>query len=139
MSHRVARARSGAIAMAIVLLLATANMVLATSVSAASSPFTGAWTSTDLDGSTQYLTISGGTQPEVGLTDLAAPGTCAGSPVSIFRGAFAGSVSGNTIQATVDSAHCGPLALDFLVGATFDFAYDPTTDTLFGLGVTWSR
>jgi hypothetical protein len=114
-------------------------LVAAPAAYSASSPFTGAWTSVDLDGSTQYLQISGGTELQVGMTDFGAPGTCAGAPISKVRIGFSGTLSGDTLTATIDAARCGSLPLPDLVGLTFDFTYDAASDTLFGIGVTWTR
>ncbi len=50
-------------------------------------PFTGAWTSIDLDGSTQYLSISGGASVRVTFTDLGgAICVTAAAPTAVLNG-----------------------------------------------------
>ena len=116
-------------------------LVAAPSVQAAeSSPFAGAWTATDPvnpgDGSTLYLTISGGTT--VNITFIDAYGTiCTNadfgydSPTNWFSSRLTGSVSDDTLVASYVSARCGPLVFDVSEWGEATWTYDSATDTLF--------
>ena len=120
-------------------------LVAAPSVQAATpSPFVGAWTGNDPvnpgDGSTLYLSISGGTT--VRLTFIDTFGTICGnhgSPTDMFSSSLTGTVSGDTLDATFVWARCGPVVFDFLVDAPMTFTYDSVTDTLSDGSVTWHR
>lgn len=102
-------------------------------------PFVGAWTSIDTDGSTQYLSISGGATVHLAYTDLYGT-VCANSdaPTMVFSGALTGSVAGDTLDATWDRARCGAESFDWLVGGSATWTYDPSDDTIFD-GLTWTR
>src|SRR4029453_18742723 len=81
------------LALAAVLLLAAAPAVQA----APANPFTGAWTSIDVDGSTQYATISGGDVVKVTYTDLRGH-VCVNNdaPTVVFSSLIVGTVTGDT-------------------------------------------
>ncbi len=114
-------------------------------------PFAGTWVGHDPvppagDGSTVHLTITGGSNPVIEFTDdLGSVCVNAGSPVTEFTARLTGRVDGSTLDATFRTAHCGPVALHFLVGESFSLALDdggnndPSDDTLFDGSVTWSR
>ena len=104
------------------------------------SPFTGSWTSIDLDGSDQTLAVSGGgSVVHLQYTDFGAPFTCEGGQGEMFVGTLTGTVAGETLVAAITAAHCGSKTFPDLEGLEFDFTYDAATDTLFGMDVTWHR
>jgi hypothetical protein len=128
--------RSIPLALATVLLLAAAPAVQA----APPNPFTGAWTSTDLDGSTQYATVSGGDIVKIVYTDLRG-GVCVSSdaPTVVFTSIIVGTVTGDSFEGSFASARCGSVYLASLVGGAVTLRYDPDTDTIFDGSVTWHR
>ena len=107
---------------------------------AAKTPFTGAWTSIDTDGSTQYLTISGGTTVHVTWIDLYGS-VCAngGAPTTVFNGSLTGTVAADALTAAWDRARCGPVSFDWLVGTTATWTYDAGSDVIFDGALTWTR
>jgi hypothetical protein len=129
------------LAVALLALLVAAPSVQAAKVT----PFVGAWTGNDPappdgDGSTLYLTISGG--GTVHLTFIDTFGTICGregSPTDVFVSRLTGAVSGDTLNATFTSARCGRVFFDFLVGSPATYLYDAATDTLSDGFVTWHR
>jgi hypothetical protein len=124
------------LALAAVLLLATAPAVQG----APPNPFTGAWTSTDVDGSTQYATISGGDLVKVTYTDLRGH-VCVNNdaPTVVFSSLIVGTVTGDTFDGSFASARCGSVFFETLVGQAVTLHYDPDTDTIFDGSVTWHR
>ena len=117
-----------------------AGLVVVPSVAAAGpSPFTGAWTSVDLDGSDQTLAVSGGSVVRLQYTDFGAPFTCEGGQGEMFVGTLTGTVDGDTLATAITTAHCGSKMFPDLEGLAFDFIYDEASDTLFGMDVTWYR
>jgi hypothetical protein len=128
--------RSILLALATVLLLAAAPAVEA----APPNPFTGAWTSTDLDGSTQYATISGGDVVKIVYTDLRG-GVCVNkdAPTFVFSSIIVGTVTNDSFEGSFASARCGSVYFDSLVGRAVTLRYDPETDTIFDGSVTWYR
>jgi hypothetical protein len=128
--------RSFVIALAVLGAMLTAPAVQAVPLT----PFTGAWTSTDLDGSTQYATISGGAVLQVTYTDLGGAVCVAnGAPTHVFSSTITGTVTGNTFAGTFTSARCGSLRFDSLVGTAVTLHYETASDTLFDGSVTWYR
>lgn len=137
--------------LSILLALAVlALLVAAPSVRAATeTPFVGAWTGNDPappdgDGSTLYLTISGGTTVHLTFIDTfgticSNPALPEDSPTDVFTSRLTGTVSGDTLSAMFTSARCGPVFYDFIVGSQLTFEYDAATDTLFDGDVTWHR
>jgi hypothetical protein len=119
--------------------LLVGQVVVPSVAAAAPSPFTGAWTSVDLDGSDQTLAISGGAVVRLQYTDFGAPNTCEGGQGEMFVGTLTGTVADDTLFAAISRAHCGSKAFPDLEGLEFDFVYDGATDTLFGMDVTWHR
>lgn len=126
-------------------LIAVAFVAIAPTALAAppGSPFTGAWKSTDIDGSHQKLAISNGSASgtyRLNLYDDGAsvciPLTGAMVPASV-RGT--GTASGNVLTATLIVTCLSHPPISFgPVSQTF--TYDPGTDTLTdGVGVTWFR
>ena len=124
------------------LLFAVFLLTLAAApVSAASkSPFVGAWTGIDINGSTEALTVSSGTDVRVTLIDLGGS-ICAnnGSPTAVFTGSLTGTVAGDTLSATWDRARCGPVSFDVSGWDPGRWTYDATTDRLFDGYVYWNR
>ncbi len=128
--------RRSLIVAAAVLMLAIA----ATPVSAASpaSSFTGNWTSTDTDGSSQMLKVSGGSSPSVVYQDFYASGCDnAGVPPTHWTAAGRGFIEGDTLWVPFHKSGCG----SFLQGGYLDvYIYDGGSDTLEdGFGITWYR
>jgi hypothetical protein len=128
--------RSILLALATVLLLAAAPAVQA----APPNPFTGAWTSTDVDGSTQYASISDGDLVKIVYTDLRGS-VCVNNdaPTVVFSSIIVGTVTGDTFEGSFASARCGSVYFDSLVGRAAILHYDPDTDTIFDGSVTWYR
>ena len=84
------------------------GVVLVPSVAAARpSPFTGAWTSVDLDGSDQTLAVSGGSVVRLQYTRFGVPLTCEGGQGEMFVGTLTGTVSEDTLSSAIVTAHCG--------------------------------
>jgi hypothetical protein len=121
-------------------------MVTVPAAAASKSAFVGSWSSIDpVDGSTQHLTVMGGTNLAIAYVDEYAT-TCVqiGAATTVFTGVLTGRVSGNELNALFNSAGCGsrPLirAADRFV---WTFEYDPNTDTLWGAindgPATWYR
>ncbi len=126
------------ISLGVVGQLAMALFITASSVSAAGSVFSGTWLSTDFDGSTQALVVSGGTSPRVTYEDFYASSCDVnGFPATHWVSAGVGSVDGNTLSVDFHKSGCGI----FSIGAYSDaWFYDPATDTLTdSFGITWSR
>jgi hypothetical protein len=103
-------------------------------------PFAGAWTSIDVDGSTQYLAVSGGTTVHVTWIDLYGS-ICAneGAPTTVFTGSLGGTVAEDTLTATWTRARCGPVSFGWLVGTTAEWTYDADDDVLYDGVLTWIR
>jgi hypothetical protein len=127
---------AGAIALTLLCLLVAAPSAQA----APKTPFVGAWTSIDTDGSTQYLTVSGGATVHVTWIDLYGS-ICAnnGAPTAVFNGSLAGAVAGDTLTVTWTRARCGPVSFDWLLGSTATWTYDAQHDALFDGVLTWTR
>lgn len=129
------------LAMALVILLTAAPVAQA----APPNPFIGAWTGNDPvdpdgDGSTVYMTISGGTTARIMFTDTF--GTICvndGSPTLVFSSTLVGTVSGNELEFVFTKARCGPVFFDFIVGSSGLLVYDPATDTIDDGLVIWHR
>lgn len=125
------------------ILVAAALLLLAigaTPVSAASpaTSFTGNWTSTDFDGSSQTLTVSGGKVPSVTFQDFYASGCDNdGVPTTHWTASGRGSVDGDTLWITYHKSGCGA----FLQGGYEDvYTYDAGSDTLIdSVGIIWYR
>ncbi len=114
-------------------------------VSAKPDAFIGAWTSTDIDGSSQTLNIGGGRggNRHVRYYDDGAtvcgldPDTGDFLSAASARGSL--SVSGNILSGNLD-LYCLTAPRTFAGNFTFTYTYDPSTDTLTDwLGVVWSR
>ena len=121
--------------------------LMAPAVDAApSTAFTGSWTSIDpSDGSTQHMTIMGGTNVQIQYVDeYGTVCVLIGAPTTVATGFLVGEVSGNVLTATFKRGSCGPAL--FITGSAFfswTFVYDPGTDTLYGSlndgPTTWYR
>ncbi len=124
-------------------LLAGMLAIPAATAAAPPSPFTGSWTSVDVDGSNQRLSIGGGPSPRVLLYDDGAT-VCgldgAGDPIYAARASGRATVGGTTLTVDID-LYClasPTYFLDTFAGLTFD--HDAGTDTLTDFsGVVWSR
>src|SRR3990170_3577768 len=110
-------------------------LAAAAAVAAGSDPFSGTWTSTDLDGSNQRITITAagsGVWQRDFYDDRAT--SCGGAPA---KGSGSGTVSGNTLAgSTTIACDPGPTLGTFGTRFTFDPGTGKLTD---GLGVVWSR
>ena len=114
-------------------LIAALSLAFASYGSAApKDPFVGAWESIDLDGSHQRLSIGGNEPYHLAYFDDYASVCGDGHATAIGTG-------------TVDGydLHADSLARCLKEHSTFGFestlTYDPATDTLFSMGVTWTR
>lgn len=125
-------------------LAAVAALILGLAIPAAaiaapaSSPFAGTWVSTDTDGSSQLLIVSGGGHPSVVYQDFYASGcdNYAG-PDTHWVAAGPGAIEGDTLFADFRKSGCGT----FLQGGYSDFwVYDAGADTLTdSFGIEWQR
>jgi hypothetical protein len=126
------------------LIFATAALVVALAIpgvavaTPAATTFTGTWVSTDYDGSTQLLIVSGGSRPSVVYQDFYASGcdTFAG-PATHWVAAGTGSVEDDFLFIEYHKSGCGT----FLQGGYGDFyVYDSGSDTLEdSVGIIWTR
>ena len=111
--------------------------------------FTGEWTSIDSgDGSTQHLSIQGGTRPQIVYIDEVASSACEGQDVATFTAILTGFVDDDTLDAGFVVAKCGArnvLTRANRFGVTYLFdagadAADPSDDTLLDdFGDIWHR
>jgi hypothetical protein len=123
-------------ACAVILLLAPAGA--RSSASPSTDAFVGGWTSTDLDGSHQELSIRGSGQGThaVSLFDDAASVACDGSAAH-FQGT--GDAEGNSLTVT-GTLTCQPGGNPLAGRIAIGFSYSPGTDTLTDeSGVVWAR
>jgi hypothetical protein len=114
------------------------GQILVATALAAGSPFKGVWTSIDSDGSSQLLTISGGSTPSVVYQDFYARGCDTfGGPADHYVAAGRGEVNGSILYASFHKSGCGT----FLMGGhEDDYTYDAGSDTLTDVfGIVWSR
>jgi len=133
----------GIVAIAALLAALSAGPVAA---AAPSSPFIGTWSSIDpVDGSTQHLTIFGGTNLQMVYVDEFAT-TCAniGARTPVFTGVLTGHTDGDVLVGDWKAAGCGStLVLRAADRFSWVFLYDPGSDTLWGAindgPATWSR
>jgi hypothetical protein len=122
-------------------LLAAALLVgvLAGPATAAGSGFMGVWVSTDpVDGSSQMLSISGGSAPSVVYQDAFAS-YCDrnGFPSTHWVAAGHGTIDGTVMLVEYHKSGCGVFGQG---GYSDVLVYNGGTDTLVdGSGVTWSR
>jgi len=120
---------------AALLILVTAT---AAAAAAPNSAFTGLWVSTDTDGSTQLLKVSGGTTPSVLYQDFYAS-VCAnnGSRSVHWTASGTGTVDGDALFASFKTSGCGSFGIGAYESPWF---YDGATDTLTDpYDVTWYR
>ena len=124
--------------------LTITGMVLGLAIAAApasaasGTPFAGIWTSTDTDGSSQTLSVSGGSNPSVVYQDFYASGCDTfGGPATHWTAAGKGSTDGDTLWVGFHKSGCGT----FGMGGYGDFyVYDSGSDTLVDqFGITWYR
>jgi hypothetical protein len=126
------------VVLAVVSQVAMAFFLAASVASAASSVFAGTWISTDTDGSTQALVVSGGSSPKVTYEDFFASSSANnGSPATHWVSAGTGSIDCDTLWVDFHKSGCGA----FSIGAYSDsYTYDSGTDTLTdSFGIVWSR
>ena len=120
-------------------VLALAIAIPATALAAPStSPFNGTWVSTDTDGSSQLLIVSGGGHPSVVYQDFYASGCDRfAGPDTHWTAAGQGSIDGSDLWVDFHKSGCGT----FLQGGYGDhYAYDSGTDTLTDdFGIVWYR
>ena len=123
----------------VVATVALAVQLVAGPVSAANgSQFTGRWVSTDTDGSSQTLNVSGGARPSVVYQDFYASGCDTfGGPATHWVASGKGSVDGDVLEVGFHKSGCG----SFGMGGYGDaYVYDAGTDTLTDtFGITWYR
>ncbi len=131
------------LALSVAMVTAFVAAVAVPAGAAPPSPFTGAWTSIDIDGSSQRLTIGGGPAPRVQLLDDGAS-VCGldenGDPIWAARATGRAAVAGDVLTVDLD-LYCLARPTYFLdTFAGLEYTYDAGTDTLTdGLGVVWSR
>ena len=113
-------------------------VVTSPAIAASTSPFAGTWTSTDTDGSSQMLIVSGGPSPSVIYQDFYASGCDnGGAPTTHWTAAGQGSIEDDVLFVSFHKSGCGP----FGKGGYGDFyIYDGASDTLVDqFDITWSR
>jgi hypothetical protein len=129
----------------LIIALLLVSMLVVPQASAKPDPFIGVWTSIDVDGSSQTLTIGGGSgvTRQVRFHDDGAticgmdPDTGDFLSAASARGPL--SVSGDTLSGDL-SLYCQTSPPAFAGDFHFVYTYDPSTDTLTDwLGVVWSR
>ena len=129
-------------------VLSVALLMMAALVStagAASDPFVGKWTSTDIDGSYQILTIGGGSGSSYHMRvyDFGAS-TCGLDPDTgdfLYAASIEGTLSlPNGMLSGTLPLYCQTSPPTFYSNAFLQFTYDPTNDTLVdNFGVVWSH
>ena len=123
----------------VVAMLALALQLVAAPVGAANgSQFTGRWVSTDADGSSQTLNVSGGARPSVVYQDFYASGCDTfGGPATHWVAAGKGSVEGDVLEVGFHKSGCGAFGMGGYQDVYFhDAGTDTLTDTF---GITWYR
>ena len=108
---------------------------------AASSPFVGSWSATDLDGSAMTMTISNGPQGMYRVVLVDHEGTiCLNADAAsvLFQGSATATVDGDVLTATWLTSRCGNVSFDF-EGGQFAMEYLPAGDAMFGMDVFWHR
>ena len=132
--------------LAIVMVALTAMLWAPTASAAARSAFEGAWSSTDpVDGSTQHLYVTGGTN--VSMTYVDEHGTTCvqiGAPTVVFTGQLTGRIQGDDLFAWFKQGGCGrALVISASIKFAWTFHYDQASDTIFGAiedgPATWQR
>jgi hypothetical protein len=120
-------------------LLGVLILGLATPASASDDVFRGTWTSIDVDGSHQTLSIQGSGEQghhSVFLSDVAGT-VCGGAPAQVTG---SGTVDGDTLNVLFVVTCPGTGRSPVMGRISFTFTYDPATDTLTdGSGVVWHR
>lgn len=131
---------------AIVMIALVSMLGALTASAAAPSPFEGAWSSTDpVDGSTQHLSVSGGSTAQMTYVDEYGT-TCVelGAPTVVFTGRLIGRIQGHDLFAVFKQGGCGPVhVFNASIHFAWTFHYDQATDTMFGAiedgPATWTR
>jgi hypothetical protein len=132
--------------LAILVIAVNGMLGAATASAAAPSPFEGSWSSIDpVDGSTQHLTVNGGSNVQLTYVDEYGT-TCVeiGASTVVFTGHLAGQVQGDDLVAVFKQGACGNAhVLSANIRFEWTFHYDQATDTLFGAiqdgPATWYR
>ena len=118
------------------------SMVPAVASGATTVPFSGTWSSIDVDGSLQYLSIEKSTAPKVSLVDAYA-GYCAshGARSTVFVGAGTGTFASSTaLRVTMTIASCESFKVPLSSFAGLTYRYSPVAATLRdSFGITWYR
>jgi hypothetical protein len=117
------------------------TLLAAAPATATTSPFTGSWSATDIDGSAMTMIISNGPTGtyRVGLVDHMGTICLDNAAYSdLFQGSATGMVDGDVLGATWLKARCGNVSFDF-EGGQFFMEYLPDSDQLFGMDVYWDR
>lgn len=99
----------------------------------------GVWTTTDVDGSTMTLTIAPGSAGDLQISlldDYARGCDGLGATDTVFHGTALGVHRGDELHVVWVSERCGDLVLN---SPPFVLTYDPATDQLAGMEVTWTR
>ena len=122
---------------------ALALSVIPVAVGAVSpAPFSGTWTSVDVDGSVQFLSITNSTKPKVVLVDTYAS-YCAthGASSTLFAGSGTGTFKSSTqLAVTMTRAACGSFRVPLSIFAGLKYTYAAGPDTLTDtFGNTWYR
>lgn len=132
--------------LAIVMIALISMLGVQAASAAARSAFEGAWSSTDpVDGSTQHLYVTGGTNVQMTYVDEHGT-TCVeiGAPTVVFTGRLTGRIQGDDLFAWFKQGGCGQvLVINASIRFAWTFHYDQATDTMFGAiedgPATWYR
>jgi hypothetical protein len=124
-------------------LAAILAATISTSVSAASSPFTGSWESIDFDGSYQVMTISGvaadGSAHLVLFDSFGTICVTVGASSTTFHGVADSVVDGYVLQFAWRHVGCGDVEEFYALGGG-QLVYDPATGSVLdSFGVVWTR
>jgi len=127
---------SGAAVLSSILIAA----VFATAALAAKDPFKGKWTSTDIDGSSQRLTIGGGPAGTYHVRYYVDGATVCDPGLTLAASANGSLSAAGNVLSGVLPVYCRTSPPYAWGDAVFTHTYDSSTDTLTDwLGVVWSR
>ena len=114
--------------------------VFATAALAAKDPFKGVWTSTDIDGSSQRLTVGGGPAGSYHVRFYDDGATVCDPGLTLAASAKGSLTAAGNVLSGVLPVYCLASPPYSWGDTLFTYTYDASTDTLTDwLGVVWSR
>ncbi|MCP3974924.1 MAG: hypothetical protein GY720_10565 [bacterium] len=115
----------------VVVLAFACTVVAAPAADARQDPMTGAWSGTDVDGSTLHVTIGGGEHRLVFQDDGATVCLTAFGEFTKASGSAFGQISGNRLEATMDLyCHLSSGKTLWMSHLQVEYEYDPASDTM---------